>query len=51
MAFTLQIGEKAPGFALRATDGKTYRLADFDSAPVLVVFFTSSRLRVGGGVG
>jgi peroxiredoxin len=40
MAFTLQMGEKAPGFALRATDGKTYRLPDFDDAPVLVVFFT-----------
>jgi peroxiredoxin len=25
---------------LPATDGKTYRLADFDDAPVLVIFFT-----------
>src|SRR5436309_5551927 len=29
MSFTLQIGEKAPDFALPATDGKTYRLSDF----------------------
>jgi len=40
MAFTLQIGEKAPDFELPATDGKNYRLSDFDDAPVLVIFFT-----------
>jgi len=40
MAFTLQIGEKAPPFTLPATDGKTYSLSDFDDARVLVVFFT-----------
>jgi peroxiredoxin len=40
MAFTLQLGEKAPDFELPATDGKTYRLVDFDDAPVLVIFFT-----------
>ncbi|GIV77306.1 MAG: thioredoxin family protein [Litorilinea sp.] len=40
MAFTLQIGEKAPNFKLPATDGKTYQLSDFDDAEVLVVFFT-----------
>jgi peroxiredoxin len=40
MAFTLQIGEKAPDFTVPATDGKTYRLADFANAKVLVVFFT-----------
>lgn len=40
MAFTLQIGAKAPGFSLPATDGKTYQLSDFDDAPTLVVFFT-----------
>ena len=39
MAFTLQIGDKAPGFELPATDGNTYRLADFDDR-VLVIFFT-----------
>jgi peroxiredoxin len=40
MAFTLQIGAKAPGFSLPATDGNTYQLSDFDDAPTLVVFFT-----------
>jgi peroxiredoxin len=40
MAFTLQVGEKAPDFKLPATDGKTYQLSDFDDAKVLVVFFT-----------
>ncbi len=40
MAFTLQIGDKAPDFAVPATDGKTYRLADFSDADFLVVFFT-----------
>ena len=40
MAFTLQLGDRAPDFSLPATDGKTYSLRDFDDAPVLVVFFT-----------
>ncbi len=40
MAFTLQLGEQAPDFSLPATDGKTYSLADFADADVLVVFFT-----------
>ena len=40
MAFTLPIGDKALDFKLPATDGKTYRLADFDDARVLVIFFT-----------
>ncbi len=39
MSFTLQIGEKAQDFELPATDGKTYRLNDFDDE-TLVVFFT-----------
>lgn len=38
--FTLPIGAKAPDFKLPATDGKTYSLADFKAARVLVVFFT-----------
>jgi len=38
--FTLQIGDKAPDFNLPATDGKTYSLADFADAKVLVVSFT-----------
>src|SRR5438093_9641472 len=40
MAFTLPLGSAAPDFRLPATDGKTYRLADFDGAKVLVIFFT-----------
>jgi peroxiredoxin len=40
MAFTLQIGQAAPGFALPGADGKTYSLASFSRAKVLVVFFT-----------
>ena len=40
MAFTLQIGDKAPDFTLPATDGKTYSLADFGNEKFLVVFFT-----------
>ncbi|MBP3038614.1 thioredoxin family protein [Bacillaceae bacterium Marseille-Q3522] len=40
MAFTLEIGAKAPDFSLPATDGKTYSLASFADARVLVLFFT-----------
>ncbi len=40
MPFTLPIGAKAPDFDLPATDGKRYKLSDFDDAPVLVIFFT-----------
>ncbi len=40
MPFTLQIGENAPEFNLPATNGKEYSLADFESSPILVVFFT-----------
>jgi peroxiredoxin len=40
MAFTLELGAKAPSFSLPATDGKTYSLSDFKDANVLVVFFT-----------
>jgi peroxiredoxin len=39
MAFTLQIGQKAPEFELPATDGRTYALNDFDDR-FLVIFFT-----------
>ena len=38
--YTLPLGSKAPSFDLPATDGRRYRLEDFDDAPVLVVFFT-----------
>jgi peroxiredoxin len=40
MAFTLQLGDIAPGFYLPATDGNTYSLEDFSAAEVLVIFFT-----------
>jgi peroxiredoxin len=40
MAFTLEIGAKAPDFSLPATDGKTYKLSDFRDARTLVIFFT-----------
>jgi peroxiredoxin len=40
MAFTLEIGAKAPDFSLQATDGKTYKLSDFKDAKTLVIFFT-----------
>ncbi len=37
--FALHAGDRAPDFALPATDGKTYRLADFASTPYLLVSF------------
>ena len=40
MSFTLELGAAAPDFRLPATDGKTYSLADFAEAKVLVVLFT-----------
>ena len=40
MAFTLEIGEKAPDFSLPATDGKIHSLSDFAGDKVLVIFFT-----------
>jgi peroxiredoxin len=40
MAFTLCIGAEAPDFELTATDGKNYRLSDFSSSELLVIFFT-----------
>jgi peroxiredoxin len=40
MSFTLPIGSRAPDFDLPSTDGKNYKLADFNDAKVLVIFFT-----------
>ena len=37
---TLEIGAKAPGFALPGVDGKVHRLAEYDKAKVLVIVFT-----------
>ncbi len=38
--FTLPLGATAPDFQLPATDGNVYSLKDFESARVLVLFFT-----------
>jgi peroxiredoxin len=40
MAFTLQIGDKAPDFSLCGTDCLSHSLSDFNGSPTLVVFFT-----------
>jgi peroxiredoxin len=40
MAFTLQLGAKAPDFNLKGVDGKQYSLASFKDAKILVVMFT-----------
>lgn len=40
MAYTLEIGNKAPDFSLKGTDGKMYSLRDFANDKYLVVFFT-----------
>ena len=37
---TLEIGAKAPNFALPGVDGKTHRLSEFNKAKVLVIVFT-----------
>jgi len=38
----LKIGDAAPDFSLKGIDGKTYTLADFKDAPVLMVAFLSN---------
>ncbi len=40
MAFTLQLGDKAPDFSLPGVDGKTYSLDDFADAKLLIVVFS-----------
>src|SRR4051812_40551909 len=40
MAFTLQIGDKAPNFNLPGIDGKNYSLTDFKNAKFLIVVFS-----------
>jgi peroxiredoxin len=40
MAFTLQIGQSAPDFALPGTDGKDHTLADYAEAKLLIVVFS-----------
>jgi len=41
-AHRLNIGDPAPDFSLPGIDGKTYSLADFKDAPVLMVVFLSN---------
>jgi len=41
-AHRLKIGDAAPDFSLKGVDGKTYTLADFKDAPVLMVVFLSN---------
>jgi peroxiredoxin len=38
----LKIGDAAPDFSLKGVDGRTYTLADFKDAPVLMVIFLSN---------
>ncbi len=40
MAFTLQIGDKAPDFHLPGIDGRNYSLANFADAELLIVVFS-----------
>jgi len=40
MSYTLEINSKAPDFKLKATDGNTYSLSDFQRDKYLVIFFT-----------
>ena len=39
MPFTLELGSAAPDFKLPGTDGRTYSLADFQKAKLLIVVF------------
>ncbi|HSY54123.1 MAG TPA: redoxin domain-containing protein, partial [Opitutaceae bacterium] len=41
-AHHLKIGDAAPDFSLLGVDGKTYTLADFKDAPLLMVAFLSN---------
>lgn len=40
MSFTLSIGDVAPDFHLKGTDGEMHGLADFKEKDIVVVFFT-----------
>lgn len=45
----LAIGDAAPDFVLPGTDGKTYRLSDFDGPDVLMIYFTGTHCPVSHG--
>ena len=46
----LAIGDAAPDFTLKATDGKTYSLSDFSKPDVLMVYFTGTHCPTSHGV-
>ena len=46
----LAIGNAAPDFTLKATDGKTYSLSDFSEPDVLMVYFTGTHCPTSHGV-
>ena len=50
MAFTLEPGDPAPDFSLIGTDDRTYSLAEFDDASVLVLVFTCNHCPAAQGV-
>ena len=40
LAMALEVGEKAPDFALQASDGSTYSLSQYEGEkPVVIAFF------------
>ncbi len=39
---TLKVGAQAPEFALKGTDGKLHKLADYKSSPILAIVFISN---------
>ena len=39
---TLKVGAQAPDFALKGTDGKLHKLADYNSSPILAIVFISN---------
>ncbi|MDA0323211.1 MAG: thioredoxin family protein [Verrucomicrobia bacterium] len=50
MAFTLEIGDPAPEFSMLGTDDRTYSLADFEDAKVLVLVFTCNHCPAAQGM-
>ncbi|MDB4384827.1 redoxin domain-containing protein [Opitutaceae bacterium] len=46
----LAIGDAAPDFELRGTDGKSYQLSDFDGPDLLMVYFTGTHCPTSHGV-